>query len=86
MCKEYPDNYPIKACGEIDQLQERIEELEEKLYGGKSGVYDSYVSRLLGAAKNVFNWFYIFGEDSDAAREHLAELGNAIKNYESHEA
>jgi len=49
-------------------------------------IYDGYASRLIRAAKDVFNWYYIFGEDSDAAKEHLAELGNAIKNYESHKS
>ncbi len=31
------------------------------------------------AAKAVFNWYFIFGEDNDAARGHLAYLGNALK-------
>ena len=56
-----------------------------KLDREKSGACDGYTSRLIKAAKDVFNWYYIFGEDSDAAKEHLAELGNAIENYESRE-
>lgn len=57
----------------------------EDLIEKNIGACDGYISRLIKAAKAVFNWYYIFGEDSDAAKEHLAELGNAIKNYENHE-
>ena len=38
---------------------------------------------LIKAAKDVFNWYYIFGEDNETAKEHLANLGNAIKKYEA---
>ena len=39
-------------------------------------------ARLLEAAKKVFNWYFIFGEDNETARNHLANLGNTIKEYE----
>ena len=38
------------------------------------------IKRIIDAAKKVFNWYYIFGEDNDAAKEHLAELGNSLQN------
>lgn len=34
--------------------------------------------KALEAARDLFAWYYIFGEDSSAAREHLARLGNAL--------
>lgn len=37
------------------------------------------LEEVANAAKTVFNWYFIFGEDNDAAREHLAHLGNALK-------
>ncbi len=36
-------------------------------------------SKIIETAKKVFNWYYIFGEDNDAAKEHLANLGNALQ-------
>jgi hypothetical protein len=36
--------------------------------------------RVVKAATKVFNWYYIFGEDNSAARGHLAELGNALRD------
>jgi len=40
--------------------------------------YECY-EKLREAASNVFNWYFIFGEDNEAAREHLANLGNLLK-------
>ena len=37
---------------------------------------------LIKPAKDVFNWYYILGENNSAARERLAKLGNAIKELE----
>lgn len=34
--------------------------------------------KTLEAARDVFAWYYIFGEDSLAARDKLAQLGNAL--------
>jgi len=33
----------------------------------------------LEAAERVFCWYYIFGEDSEAARNLLADLGNKLR-------
>lgn len=41
--------------------------------------HEKYYEKLREAAAKVFNWYYIFGEDNLAAREHLAHLGNVLK-------
>lgn len=38
----------------------------------------------LEAARTVFSWYYIFGEDNLAARDHLAMLGNKLADVELH--
>jgi hypothetical protein len=38
------------------------------------------IERIIKTAIKVFNWYYVFGEDNSAAREHLAELGNALRD------
>lgn len=37
------------------------------------------IKKLEEAAGRVFNWYFIFGEDNDAAKGHLANLGNVLK-------
>jgi len=46
----------------------------------RCGIVFVPASKLLEEAANkVFNWYYIFGENNLAAREHLAHLGNVLK-------
>ncbi len=40
---------------------------------------ESKIEEIIFTAKDVFLWYYIFGEDNDAAKERLANLGNALK-------
>ena len=40
---------------------------------------ESKIEKVIFTAKDVFLWYYIFGEDNDAGKEKLANLGNALK-------
>jgi len=37
------------------------------------------MENIICCAKKVFCWYYIFGEDNDAAKSYLADLGNALQ-------
>ena len=40
---------------------------------------ETKIEEIIFTARDVFLWYYIFGEDNDAAKERLARLGNALK-------
>jgi len=54
----------------MSDCQVEINDLKDQLFTMKEA---------LDAAREVFNWYYIFGEDNQRAKELLADLGNKLE-------
>ena len=52
---------------------------QKEIGGVPTAIHYECFEKLREAANAVFNWYYIFGEDNEAAREHLAKLGNVLR-------
>jgi hypothetical protein len=61
---------------EVKYLEDGERKVETTNVQGGEDMNDQ---KLLIVAKNVFYWYYIFGEDNIRARELLANLGNALR-------